>query len=80
MTEYRLLKPLLVESLFVTVEPPHMREYNNPLGSISIMAEGMASSIEVVFDLEDALAAGIIEEVSSETRLDIEDVLKELKE
>ena len=60
MTEYRLLKPLLVEQLYVTVEPPHERKYHKPMSSITIDVQGMASAIEVLFDLDDAIAAGIV--------------------
>jgi hypothetical protein len=80
MTEYVISKPVLIDKMFVEVEPPHTREYPTRTGSITIHVEGMPSLVELLFDLEDALACGMVKEVSSETRLDIEGVLKELEE
>jgi hypothetical protein len=63
MVEYALTKPVLIDKMIVQVEPPHTREYPTQTASIVVNIEGMPSLVELVFDLEDALTAGMIKVV-----------------
>lgn len=63
--KYRTTRDVIIPAgAEVTVEPPQTREYHVDMGSIvSDYVEESPSSLELLFDIEDALEVGLIEEV-----------------